>query len=619
MTSHEEVLRAAEVGETTDWEFKSAKGGFPGSFWQTYSAMANSEGGVILLGVRETDDGLRVDGLASERIALHRKTAFDGANNKAAISVNLLSESDVTVVEMGTAQLLSVRIPRATRTQRPVYHGPVPFGNTYRRLHEGDYRCDDAEVRRMLADADPLARDQKILAGFSLDDLDGASLRQYRQRIVAAKGDHPWLGLGDREFLEKLGGWRREREVESEGLTLAGLLMFGKDTAIRLPEAAPAYFVDYRERLDPTTRWSDRIHPDGTWEANLFQFYQRVSPRLASALPVPFRLEGGVRKDETPAHVALREAFVNALIHCDYAEGGGIVVERHPDKVVIQNPGTLLVSLEQYARGGITECRNRALQKMFAMIGGGEQAGSGTAKIRAGWKWQAWRAPLIEVIDQPDRIRLTLPMVSLIPQETVERLRAHLGPLYDQMSADELQALATADIEEGVSNARLQQLLSTHPWDITRMLQGLCQRGLLVSDNRKRWTVYRLGLGVGAGPLFEKAGRAEVASSPHLPGDSPHLATGEVLDEEFERLKTIAKPIANRGKAPVPEVRAVIQELCRGRFLSADQLASLLNRGVPNLRDRYLTPMVVDGDLAFRYPAIPNRPDQAYTTRPRDR
>lgn len=30
--------------ETDDLEFKSAAGGFPGNFWDTYSAFANSEG-----------------------------------------------------------------------------------------------------------------------------------------------------------------------------------------------------------------------------------------------------------------------------------------------------------------------------------------------------------------------------------------------------------------------------------------------------------------------------------------------------------------------------------------------------------------------------------------------
>ena len=35
--------------ESDDLEFKSAAGGFPGNFWDTYSAFANTDGGTIVL------------------------------------------------------------------------------------------------------------------------------------------------------------------------------------------------------------------------------------------------------------------------------------------------------------------------------------------------------------------------------------------------------------------------------------------------------------------------------------------------------------------------------------------------------------------------------------------
>lgn len=636
-TTTTDILTAAALGEDSDWEFKSAKGGFPGSLWETYSAMANSEGGTVLLGVSEKAGEVRLEGLTPDQIAKYKKTLWDGLNNKGQVNRNLLSPADVREVVSGSSEgsvtLLAITVPRAGRTDRPVHTGQNPFGGTYRRRHEGDYKCTDEEVRRMIADASPEPADHRILTGFALTDLDAPSLAQYRQRMRAARGEHPWLSLGDQELLEQLGGWRRDRISGEAGLTLAGLLMFGKDGAIRDPAAAPNYFVDYREKLDPAVRWTDRIYPDGTWQANLLQFYQRVWPRLAAALPTPFALEGGMRKDDTEAHVALREALVNALIHSDYSAAGGVVIEREPDRISMENPGTILVSMQQYQRGGVSECRNKSIQKMFLLIGGGEQAGSGAARIRAGWQSRAWRSPWIEPFAEPDRVRLTLPMVSLIPDTTIGDLRRRFGAeRVDALSASELQALATAALEGIVSNARLQSLSKEHPSDITQMLQGLCDRGFLVSDNRRRWTTYTLVNGQGGND--PNSPRLD-PNSPRLPASSPRLpqtlGPAEALPTLFDAasvsgagatskdpaddpaLQAIAAPIATTRKAHPKEVEAVIVTLCQSRFLSGEQIARLINRNPERVRDVHISKLVKEGRLRMLYPETPNSPNQAYT------
>jgi len=439
--SIDDVLKAAQVGESVDWEFKSAKGGLPRSLWETYSAMANTDGGVIVLGVSEGETDARLDGLDGAEIAKYRKEFWDNINNRNKVSCNLLSNGHVQVIECNAVRLLSIRVPAATRTQRPVYLGPTPLGNTYRRQHEGDYHCTDDEVRRMLADADPVPADHRILDGFTLNDLDSESIAQYRQRFSANKPGHPWLTLETLPFLEKLSGWRHDYTSGKSGLTLAGVLMFGKELSIRAPEAATHYWVDYQEKMEEGVRWTDRLYPDGTWEANLFQFYQRIWPRLTRDLKVPFKLEGGVRKDETPAHEALREALVNALIHSDYTAPGGIVIERYPEKFVLANPGRLLVAMEQLRKGGVSECRNRALQKMFQMMGGGERAGSGFDKIQEGWRNQHWRAPRLRTQFEPDRVILEMPTaeplnsIFIDPRARIVPVRLLVRDRYDLSAA----------------------------------------------------------------------------------------------------------------------------------------------------------------------------------------
>ncbi|MBP6118482.1 MAG: putative DNA binding domain-containing protein [Giesbergeria sp.] len=607
--------------EGIDTEFKSARGGMPGSFWESYSAMANTQGGTIVLGVAEKSTGLVWEGVPDA--AQLRTVLWGQLNDRHKVSTNLLRDDDVRTVEDEGRQFVVVNVPRASRLQRPVFVGPNPMTGTYRRADEGDYRCSDDEVRRMLADQSDTPADSQIVEHFGQPDFDPETVKQYRNRFASRAPDHPWLLLDDAPLLTKLSALRRDRATGLEGATVAGLLMFGRFEALR--DALPGFHVDYRERLsdDPAVRWTDRVVPDGTWENNLFQFYLRVMQRLSGDLKMPFQLDRELyRKDDSAVHEALREAVVNALVHADHRGQGGVVIERYPDRIELSNPGSLLVSRVQLLQGGVSECRNKSLQLMFQLMGGGDKAGSGMDKIRAGWRAQHWRSPRLEESLQPDRVKLVLPMVSLIPDEVDQALRVRFGERFAKLDKTAVQAVVTAQVEGSVTNSRMQEITGEHSKDITGVLQSLVRDGLLTQQNQRRWASYRVAedspqSGDDSPHLEADSPQSSPqlgGGSPQLPPNSPQLDRLAGLSPEIQGLLPIAGPARKNKKLPVDQLKGLIQQLCDGRWLATSEIATLVDRDAEKLQSRFLTAMVREGVLELRYPDVRNRPDQAYRT-----
>ncbi len=481
--------------ESTEVEFKSAKGGLPKSFWETYSAFANTHGGTIVLGVKEKDDIYTLNHLTDAEVDKMQKDFWSNVHNKNTVNACLLKNSDVQVAEIEGAKVILFHIPQAQRDQRPIHCTQDAFNGTFRRNHEEDYLCSNAEVRRMFADADvTMPADGRVLKNYSWDDIDMPSFEQYRRLFAMARPSHPWHTLSNDELMRKLGGYRKDRESGEEGFTLAGLLMFGKYEAIVDQSCAPRFFPDYKEiPADTTTmRWMDRVCPDGTWEANLFQFYRRVLPKLQQVIPTPFQLEGNQRRDETPAHEAIREAFANLCVHADYSEDSSLVVNLYPHRIVFSNPGTMLISKRQYYQGGESVCRNMSLQQMFMMIGSAEKAGSGVDKIMKGWETLNWKRPYPVEKAQPNKVELIMPLESLLDEKVLSELDRTFGDKIKNREQADIMALSIVLTEGVINNERLREVLAMHPADVTHLLQRLCKEDFLISSGRGRGTIYRL-------------------------------------------------------------------------------------------------------------------------------
>lgn len=386
-------------------EAKKALGGLPHSIWETYSAFANTIGGIILLGVEEHKDKSLHPVVLPDPDKLI-KEFWDIINNPNKVSVNILTDKDVSVRDVEGNHIIVIRVPRADRYDKPVYLDDNPMTGSYRRNGEGDYRCTREEVQAMLRDAAVQTQDMRVLEKMGMDVLDADTIRRYRIRMKNHRPGHVWEELEDGEFLYRLGALGRGED----GLlhpTAAGLLMFGFEYEI--VKEFPYYFLDYREQMEDGVRWTDRItSSSGEWSGNIYDFYFRVYNKIAQDIRVPFRLEGGDRIDDTPVHKALREALANCLINADYYGRQGVVIVKERSQIVLSNPGGFRIDIEAAKSGGVSDPRNAALIKMFNLVNIGERAGSGIPNIYSVWKKQGWKLPVLSESYDPDRITLSL-------------------------------------------------------------------------------------------------------------------------------------------------------------------------------------------------------------------
>ena len=632
--------------ESVDLECKLAagrdgKGALPEDFWPTYSSFANTEGGMVLLGVREKNGQFLIVGVAD--VAKVRKELFDALNNRQKVSVNLLTDAAAREIVLEGRTVIAIEIPRANRKQRPVYLTTNPFGqHTFRRLNDGDRPVPDDEVKRMLAEQVEDSRDDRVLRGYEIAELDQTTFRAYRQVFAIREPNHPWNALTDVDFLRQIGGWRKDRETGEVGVTVAGLLMFGQMASIQ--EEFPNYMLDYQERAESKTdrRWVDRLTLDGKWSGNLYDFYRKVYLKLTGDLKVPFSLEKGVRKDETPVHEALREALANVLVHGDYSDRASVLVVKRPDMFGFRNPGLMRIPASIAIQGGEHDCRNRTLHKMFRLVGVGEQAGSGIPKIYRGWASQHWRAPsLYERVEPYNQTLLELRMVDLLPDVVVASLKKSFGSKFDTLGQNERLTLAAAASERVVTHARVREMTALHPFDLTRMLQDLVRDGFLEAHNQGRGAVYCLPGASLPRPeeVFGDGSEQSDSSSAQLIHHSAHLeedtianeyrdAEGRLLADLLDapvidsldklipsflaELENLAVEPRTKGKLPAETMKEVVLSICTGHYVTLSCLAKLVNRDSDAFRQQYLKPLAKDGKLRLAFPTAPTHAKQAY-------
>ena len=546
-----------KYGEHVHLECKKATHDLPKSVWETYSSFANTGGGDILLGVEEVSQKgtlfpeFHVSGVTNAKQII--KTIWDTVNNESKVSLSLLHDEDVQAVEYDDKRtVIVIHVPQASYRERPIYINENPLKGTFKRNYEGDYRCDESEVKAMLRDANDDGNDGILIEYHDMNDIDIPTLRNYRNEFENRNIGHAYNQLDDKEFLRQMGGYTIDRVTRKEGLTLAGLMMFGKGLSVR--ERFSNFRMDYVDmsNLHGDMRYSDRLTYDGRWENNLYNFFRQVLTRLTDGLKRPFRLEGMQRNDDTPAHKAIREALANSIIHADFFVASSVLrIEKHDSRICFRNPGTLKLPVARIYEGGSSKARNPRIQNMLRMIGFGENLGSGFPTILNACKQEQWRKPDLCENQDLREVVLNLWMISMYPKSVETELRHLFGTTYNRFSADECSALSVAWVEQEVTNERLQTLLEKNSLQVAKLLRNLTEVEALTAEQNGRWTTYHINTdfkelsngvpnGVSNGVSNSDSTTMAVLK---LIQNNPYISRKEIATEIGIAIKTVQKHI----------------------------------------------------------------------------
>jgi ATP-dependent DNA helicase RecG len=389
-----QLLDRLKFHEWDDFEVKEARNEVPKDVWKTVGAFSNTDGGIIVLGIKENQDG-KVQIAGVENI---EKIQNDFISTLRGEKFNVPLSTKGHLFDFDGKSVLLFRIHAMPIACKPIYYGG-DIRNTYTRQGSGDHRCSREEINRMLREASELSSDAMVLKGYGSDDIDSETVTIYKKYLSFRDSENPFLLMDQNGFLKKLGCLTANKRLtgEQDELTMAGLLLFGKEDSIRARFPAwelDIYLVPRDDRVAQGVTWNARK----IYEVNLVKTYLQAIEYLKSKIDIPFALAKDhiTRTEEVPVVLALREGLVNMIIHRDYFEHGQSRIKIYHDRIEMYNPGSTPKTVKEIIADEVTEPRNPVIAKVFRMIGWAEVAGSGMMKILRNWKAAGYIEPVIE-------------------------------------------------------------------------------------------------------------------------------------------------------------------------------------------------------------------------------
>ena len=460
-----ELQQLVAQGEGQQLEFKRSLAELETAA-RTVVAFANTDGGVLLFGVRDSGDILGVE---------------IGQNTKERITSLVTETSDplvypaVEFIKVGERTVIVMRV--AASENRP----HLCKGRAYQRVGATDVQLSRDEYERLLLGRATAAFDRQPIPGTDDTDLSEERVRWYlklraeKRGIAGPENPLPELLLGIGAVVAQT-----DRLVP----TRAGILCFGRHPQAAIPHSEVRVA---RFKGTSTAHFIDRADLQGTLPEMIDAAEQFISrnTRLAAKI-VNFRRQ---EVTEYP-FVAIREAICNAVCHRDYRmEGAAVRISIFDDRIEVNSPGGLPagVTLANIERKHVL--RNPIIANYLYDVFYIEKWGTGIARMRRAMREHGLAEPRLEDLNDFFAVTFYGPgdrILDLIPEEGETDLRL-LG-----LNERQIEALRMMTNEgRELTNATYRQLFNVSRNTASRDLRGLLQTGWVKATGNGKGARYQ--------------------------------------------------------------------------------------------------------------------------------
>ena len=462
-----EIKNLIQNGEKIDVEFKESKNSLTKDVFDTVCSFNNRNGGHILLGVNDKGE---IVGVSKDKVDKVIKEFTTAINNpqKMYPSLYLLPET----FEIEGKQVIYIRVPEGYQVCR---HN----GRIWDRSYEGDINITDHSelVYKLYARKQGSYFVNKVYPNLDIDFLDASVIAKAKSMAAARNKNHVWENMSNEELLRSANLILTDPETKREGITLAAILLFGKDNSIM--SVLPQHKTDAIFRVENKDRYDDR----DAVITNLIDSYDRLIEFGQKHLNDLFVLDGIVNVNARDR--ILREIVSNTLAHRDYSSGYPAKMIIDDEKITVENSnlahGMGVLDLQKFEPFP----KNPAISKVFREIGLADELGSG---MRNTYKYTQLYSGQNPVFEEGDIFRTIIPLKKIATQKVGGENVPRNVP---RMSPEELKSKIVEMIKKDskVSRKFMAETLGVSEKTITRYIKEIPNIRYVGKGKNGHWKV----------------------------------------------------------------------------------------------------------------------------------